>query len=145
MCCDDVTRSTCSSLSSVGVILLLFGLLAIMFAGPTQSVPLLMVGTLFGGIGQGLAFLGSLALVDALIPLEQRGSILATYFALVYFSFGATAIGVGWLATYLDLNRAVQVFAVGIGSLCLVVIALLLRTSPRTKHHSEITTSLQDT
>jgi len=81
--------------------------------------------------------------VDALIPLDRRGSILATYFALVYFSFGTTAIGVGWLATYLDLNRAVQVFAVGIGSLCLVVIALLLCKSPRTKLRSEIITTLQ--
>jgi MFS family permease len=128
----------------LGLILLLFGLVAIIFAGPTQSIPLLMIATIFGGIGQGLAFLGSLALVDALIPLDQRGSVLATYFALVYFSFGATAIGVGWLATYLDLNRAVQIFAVVIGSLCLVVIALLLRTSPHSKLHSEITTTLQN-
>ena len=127
----------------LGLILLLFGLVAIIFAGPTQSIPLLMTATILGGIGQGLAFLGSLALVDALIPLDRRGSILATYFALVYFSFGTAAIGVGWLATYLDLNRAVQVFAVGIGSLCLVVIALLLRESPRTKLRSEITTTLQ--
>ena len=102
------------------------------------------MGAVFGGIGQGLAFLGSLALADALIPLDRRGSILATYYALVYFSFGATAIGVGWLATYLDLNHAVQVFAVVIGSLCIITIALLLRPSRQAKPRSEVTPALQN-
>ncbi|HXX78520.1 MAG TPA: MFS transporter, partial [Ktedonobacteraceae bacterium] len=117
---------------------------AILFTGPTQSIPLLLIGAVFGGIGQGLAFLGSLALADALMPRDRRGSILATYYALVYFSFGATAIGVGWLATYLDLNRAVQVFALVIGSLCIITIALLLRPSRQVKPRLEVTPVLQN-
>ena len=129
----------------LGLLLLLFGLIAILFTVPTQSIPLLLMGAVFGGIGQGLAFLGSLALADALIPLDRRGSILATYYALVYFSFGATAIGVGLLATYLDLNLAVQVFAVVIGSLCIITIALLLRSSRKAKPRSEVTPALQNT
>ena len=129
----------------VGLLLLLFGLLAILFTGPTQSIPLLLIGAVLGGIGQGLAFLGSLALADALIPLDRRGSILATYYALVYVAFGATAIGVGWLATYLDLNHAVQVFAVVIGSLCIITMALLLRPSRQAKLLSEGTPVLQNT
>jgi MFS family permease len=128
----------------LGLFLLLFGLIAILFTGPTQSIPLLLIGSVLGGIGQGLAFLGSLALADALIPLDRRGSILATYYAIVYFAFGATAIGVGWLATYLDLNHAVQVFAVVIGSLCIITIALLLRPSRQAKPHSEVTPVLQN-
>jgi MFS family permease len=127
-----------------GLLLLICGLLAILFTGPTQSIPLLLIGAVFGGIGQGLAFLGSLALADALVPLDRRGSILATYYALVYFSFGATAIGVGWLTTYLDLNHAVQVFAVVIGSLCIIIMALLLRTSRQAKPRSEVTPALQN-
>ena len=114
-------------LAVLGLLLLVGGLLAILFTGPTQSIPLLLMGAVFGGIGQGLAFLGSLALADELVPQDRRGSILATYYALVYVSFGATAIGVGWLATFLDLNQAVQVFAVVIGSLCLITMALLIR------------------
>jgi MFS family permease len=129
----------------LGLLLLLFGLIAILFTVPTQSIPLLLIGAVFGGIGQGLAFLGSLALADALIPRDRRGSILATYYALVYFSFGATAIGVGLLATYLDLNLAVQVFAVVIGSLCIITIALLLRSSRQAKPRSEVTPALQNT
>jgi MFS family permease len=102
------------------------------------------MAAVFGGTGQGLAFLGSLALTDALMPRDRRGSILATYYALVYFSFGATAVGVGWLATYLDLNHAVQVFAVIIGSLCIITIALLLRPSRQAKPRSEVTPVLQN-
>jgi MFS family permease len=128
----------------VGLFLLLCGLLAILFTGPTQSIPLLLMAAVFGGIGQGLAFLGSLALVNALIPRDQRGSILATYYALVYVSFGVTAIGVGWLATDLELNQAVQVFAVVIGSLCILTMALLLRPSHQAKPHSEVTLVLQN-
>ena len=128
----------------LGLLLLVFGLTAILFTGPTQSIPLLLIGAVFGGIGQGLAFLGSLALADALMPRDRRGSILATYYALVYFSFGATAIGVGWLATYLDLNRAVQVFALVIGSLCIITIALLLRPSRQVKPRLEVTPVLQN-
>lgn len=129
----------------VGLLLLLFGLIAILFTGPTKSIPLLLIGAVLGGIGQGLAFLGSLALADALIPLDRRGSILATYYALVYVAFGATAIGVGWLATYLDLNHAVQVFAVVIGSLCIITMALLLRPLRQAKILSEGTPVLQNT
>ena len=129
----------------MGLLLLICGLTAILFTGPTQSITLLLMGAVFGGIGQGLAFLGSLALADALMPPDQRGSISATYYALVYLSFGATAIGVGWLATFLDLNRAVQVFAVVIGSLCIITIALLLRPSRKAKPRSELTPALQST
>src|SRR5215469_6538209 len=129
----------------LGLLLLLFGLIAIIFTVPTQSVPLLLLCTVFGGIGQGLAFLGSPALVNALVPLDRRGSILATYYALVYVAFGATAIGVGWLATYLDLNHAVQVFAVVIGSLCILTMALLFRPSRQMKPRSELTPVLQNT
>ncbi len=75
----------------LGLLLLLCGLTAILFTGPTQSIPLLLMGAVFGGIGQGLAFLGSLALVDTLMPRDRRGNILATYYALVYVSYGATA------------------------------------------------------
>jgi MFS family permease len=131
--------------AAVGLLLLLCGLIAILFTVPTQSVPLLLLCTAFGGIGQGLAFLGSLALVDALAPLDRRGSILATYFAIVYVAFGGTAIGVGWLATFLDLNRAVQVFAVVIGSLSILTMALLLRPSRQAKPRSELTPVLQNT
>ena len=129
----------------LGLLLLVCGLLALLFTVPTHSLPLLLMAAVFGGIGQGLAFLGSLALVDALVPRDRRGSILATYYALVYVSFGATAIGVGWLATYLDLNRAVQVFAVIIGSLCIITMALLLRPSSQTKPRSEGTPARQNT
>ena len=128
----------------LGLLLLLCGLIAILFTGPTQSILLLLMGAVLGGIGQGLAFLGSLALADELIPLDRRGSILATYYALVYFSFGATAIGVGWLATYLDLTHAVQVFAVLIGLLCIITMALLLRPSRQAKPRSEVTPALQN-
>ncbi len=128
----------------LGLLLLLCGLIAILFTGPTQSILLLLMGAVLGGIGQGLAFLGSLALADELIPLDRRGSILATYYALVYFSFGATAIGVGWLATYLDLTHAVQVFAVLIGSLCIITMALLLRPSRQAKPRAEVTPALQN-
>ena len=129
----------------LGLLLLVCGLLALLFTVPTHSLPLLLMAAVFGGIGQGLAFLGSLALVDALVPRDRRGSILATYYALVYVSFGATAIGVGWIATYLDLNRAVQVFAVIIGSLCIITMALLLRPSSQTKPRSEGTPARQNT
>jgi MFS family permease len=129
----------------LGLLLLLCGLLAIVFTAPTQSLLLLILGAVFGGIGQGLAFLGSLALADELVPRDRRGSILATYYSIVYLSFGATAIGVGWLATSLELDRAVQVFAVVIGSLCIINMALLLRPSGKAKPRSEVTPVLQNT
>jgi MFS family permease len=129
----------------MGLLLLLCGLIAILFAVPTQSKPLLLIAAVFGGIGQGLAFLGSLALVNTLIPQDRRGSILATYYALVYVSFGGTAIGVGGLAAYLDLNRAVQVFAVVIGSLCIITMALLLHPLRQAKPRLKVTSFLQNT
>jgi MFS family permease len=129
----------------IGLLLLVCGLLALLFAGPTQSTPLLLIAAVFGGIGQGLAFMGSLALAGALAPQDRRGSILATYYAIVYVAFGGTAIGVGWLATFLDLNRAVQVFAVVIGSLCIITMVLLLYPSRQTQPRSEVTPVLQNT
>lgn len=102
----------------VGLVLEVIGLLGTLTS--TGSLPLLLVAAVIGGGGSGLAYLGSLSLINQLIPKEQRGDVFGTYYALNYLSLGVTAITVGLLTAPLGLTTAVRWVAGAVMVLCLL-------------------------
>jgi len=71
-----------------------------------------------GGLGIGLAFMGSLAAINQVAPPKQRAALVSAFFVAAYIGVSVPVVGVGLLAQGTNLLVA---------SICLTaVIALLL-------------------
>jgi len=57
---------------TVGSVALAVATITIVLATTSQSSPLYLVGSVFGGVGWGLTFLGGLRSLGAVIPAEHR-------------------------------------------------------------------------
>lgn len=91
-------------LSGLGITLLLV-------TAVTGQLWLFVVSLGIGGIGQGLLNLGGLGLATTHAPAAQRGQTLSAVYLVAYLGQAFTAITVGLLATWLDLHRALDLFA----------------------------------
>jgi MFS family permease len=111
----------------IGLVLEMIGLLGTLYAASIGSLPLLLVTAVVGGGGGGLAYLGSLSLINQLIPKEQRGDVFGTYYALNYLSLGVTSIAVGLLIAPLGLTTAVRWVASMVVVLCLLTVLAVIR------------------
>ena len=72
---------------------------------------MLLAASVVTGLGQGLAFGGSLAAVSTAAPPEQRGEVLSGYYVTVYLGLAVPVIGIGVVALGLGQLVAAQVFA----------------------------------
>ncbi|MFH8410274.1 MFS transporter [Streptomyces sp. NPDC018019] len=120
------------SLELAGLPLLAAGLVLLALAGGLPSLPMLLVATVIGGIGQGLAFLGGLTAVNQAAPTTRHADVLSSFYVIIYLGVGLPAIGVGFLANTVGLLTAVQYFAAAAAALCLVMTLSLLRSHRRT-------------
>ncbi|MDQ2715384.1 MAG: MFS transporter [Chloroflexota bacterium] len=114
----------------IGLLLEVIGLLGTLVTATMGSLPLLLVAAVIGGGGSGLAYLGSLSLINQLIPKEQRGDVFGTYYALCYLSLGVTAIVVGLLTAPLGLTIAVRWVSAAVMALCLLTVLAVMRMAP---------------
>ncbi|WP_406314493.1 MFS transporter [Streptosporangium sp. NBC_01639] len=118
-------------LELVGLPLLAAGLVLLALAGGLSSLPLLLLATVIGGIGQGLAFLGGLTAVNQATPADRHAGVLSSFYVIIYLGVGLPVIGVGFLATVVGLLAAVQCFAAVVAVLCVVMLFVLTRVHRR--------------
>jgi MFS family permease len=111
----------------IGLVLEVVRLLGTLYTASIGSLPLLLVAAVIGGSGGGMALLGSLSLINQLIPKEQRGDVFGTYYALNYLSLGVTSIAVGLLTAPLGLTTAVRGVAAVVVVLCLITVVAVIR------------------
>jgi MFS family permease len=116
---------------SVGLALVIVGLLALVAAFPAHSLALVLAAALVGGVGHGMAFLGAQSDVNAIAPPDRRAEITAAFFVCVYLGVAVSAIGVGLVATLASLETAVTVFAVVTGAASAAAIAWHLAVGRR--------------
>lgn len=110
-----------------GLGLLVVGLAVLVVAGEARSLTFLAVATVAAGVGQGLAFLGAMAEVNAAAPPEQHADIVSSFYVVTYVGTGAPVIGVGLLATHITLLAAVELFAAALAVICLLASLRLVR------------------
>jgi MFS family permease len=115
-------------LAIAGLPLLTVGLVLLAVAGSVSSLTLLLVATAVAGVGQGLAFLGGLTAINQAAPEGRRADVLSTFYVVIYLGVGVPVVGVGFLTTAVGLLVAVRYFAVAVAVLCLIGLAVLLRT-----------------
>ncbi|MER7816051.1 MFS transporter [Streptomyces sp. NPDC096153] len=95
----------------VGCGVLVVGLLLVASSLLAESLPLLVLGALVGGTGQGLAFRAALTLVSGAAPPDHRGGTISAFFVVAYAGISLPVVGVGALAMGLGLRTAGLVFA----------------------------------
>jgi len=100
---------------ALGLGALVPGLGGVVLAVPLHSAPLLFAATLVVGLGQGLAYMGSLTLLNGIAPEQRRGDVTAAFYVVTYVGVACPVIGVGFGAQVVGLFAAVAVFALLLG------------------------------
>ena len=117
--------------ATTGSIALAAGVLAIVAAASVDSSALYLAGSVVGGAGFGVAFLGALRSLSAVIPPEHRGAVMSAFYVVAYASLSLPAILAGVLVTPLGLESTFEILGSVIAALALVVAVLAWRTRPR--------------
>lgn len=104
----------------VGLGVLVLGLAVLAWTSLASSLVLLLVSAVVIGLGQGMAFRGSLAIVNKVSPDEDRANVTSLYYVIVYIGVAFPVIGVGLLSRATGLVPAVLVFAIAIAVLAVL-------------------------
>ena len=95
------------------------------------SGALYLVGSAVGGGGFGVAFLGALRALSAVIPPEHRGAVMSAFYVVAYGALSLPAILAGLLVGPLGLRPTFEIFGSAVAALALVVAFEAWRTRPR--------------
>nr|ABS50473.1 NapR9 [Streptomyces aculeolatus] len=113
----------------LGCAVLVLGLLLIGASLLAESLPILVLGAVAGGAGQGLSFRAGLTLIGAAAPELQRSATLSAFFVFAYVGISLPVVGVGALTLELGVRDAGLVFA-GCVILLVSAVATYLRRRP---------------
>jgi MFS family permease len=108
---------------TAGLIVMVCGVIALIFAVLDKTLPGLVAASVLAGIGQGLAFMGSLGDVSEVAPESRKGDIVASY----YVATAVPAVGIGVLAQLASLSTAFLVFAFVVIAICAAGLAGLTK------------------
>jgi MFS family permease len=114
-----------------GSIALSVGMLMIVGSVVAESAALYLVGALVGGAGFGVAFLGALRALSAVIPAEHRSQVMSAFYVVAYGALSLPAVLAGILVTPLGLQTTFEVFGAAVAALALIVAFEAWRTRPR--------------
>jgi MFS family permease len=117
--------------TSAGSIALAVGLLLIVLASAEDSAALLLVGSLVGGAGFGVAFLGSLRQLVGAIPNENRAEVMSAFYVVAYASLSVPAVLAGTLVTPLGLQTTFEIFGSVVAAIAVVLALEAWRTRPQ--------------
>ena len=117
--------------AATGSDVLAAGMLTIVAATSITSGALYLVGSVLGGAGFGVAFLGALRALSASIPAEHRGAVMSAFYLVAYSSLSLPAILAGMLDTPLGLKPTFEIFGTVIAALALGVAIQAWRTRPK--------------
>lgn len=95
------------------------------------SLPLLIIGVILAGAGQGLSFRAALGAVNSRAPADRRGEVASSFFVVCYVAISLPVIGEGLLAQVAGLRTAGLVFAAVVAAIAAVVLVMLARQRRR--------------
>jgi MFS family permease len=112
----------------LGAGVLTAGALLVALALWQESLPLLVVGGVVAGAGQGLGFRAGIAAVTAAAPAERRGAAVSVLFLVLYIGISLPVVGIGIGADVAGLQTAGIGAALAVAGLEAVAgVSLLLR------------------
>jgi predicted MFS family arabinose efflux permease len=116
--------------TSLGSLALATGMLAIVLAAATETTAIYWIGTVIGGGGFGVAFLGGLRALSAAIPPMHRAAVMSAFYVVAYMAISLPAILAGVLVTPLGLESTLEIFGSVVAALSLAVAFEAYRTRP---------------
>ena len=115
-----------------GSLALATGMVLLVIATASDSTLIYFVGAIIGGAGFGVAFLGALRALSAVIPVEHRAAVMSAFYIAAYAALSIPAIMGGVLVGPLGLRSTFELFGLAVAALALVVAFLATRTRPPT-------------
>ena len=109
-------------------------MIIIVVAAASTSGPLYLVGSVIGGFGFGLAFLGGLRGLVAAIPPKDRAAVMSAFYVVAYVSLSLPAVAAGVVVSHLKIESTFEIFGAIVAALALVVAGLALGTRPAPRH-----------
>jgi MFS family permease len=109
-----------------GIVTLIISLVLIQLGLSLPSLALFLAGTVIGGLGIGLAFMGSLAAINSVAPPNRRAEMVSAFFVSAYIGLTIPVVGVGFLIDATNFVVGTLILAAVLTILLLVTIAVLL-------------------
>jgi MFS family permease len=116
-----------------GSLALSAGMLLLVVGTTVDSSAVFLAGTVIGGGGFGLASLGALRALSAVIPTEHRAAVMSAFYAVAYAALSLPAIAGGVVVGPLGLRPTFAVVGTAAAALALVVAFQAWRTRPPTE------------
>ena len=117
-----------------GSLALSAGMALLVIATGADSSVAYLAGAIIGGGGFGVAFLGGLRALTAVIPTEHRAAVLSAFYLVAYSALSIPAIAGGLLVGPLGVLTTFQVFGTIVAALALVAAFQAARTRPRSSY-----------
>jgi predicted MFS family arabinose efflux permease len=121
-----------------GSVALAVGVGLIALAAAVKAPAPLLLGSAIGGTGFGLAFLGALRNLSAVIPPGDRAAVMSAFFLVAYSALSLPAVLAGAAVTRLGLSSTFSIFGAAVASLALVTALQAWRARPRPHPGEEI-------
>lgn len=112
---------------TVGVLLMLPGLVVASVSLETRSVPGFLAAAALAGLGMGLLFLIGTTLVARSAPGELRGQVFAALYLVAYTSLGLPAVLAALVAEQIGLIPAYHLLAAVAGVVAAISLGVVLR------------------
>jgi hypothetical protein len=116
--------------ASAGSVSLAIGVLLIVTAAATGSIAIYLVGSIIGGAGFGIAFLGGLRGLTVAIPPEHRAAVISAFYVVAYASLSVPAVLAGVVTGHAGLQGTFEIFGTSAAVIALAVAALAVRLRP---------------
>jgi predicted MFS family arabinose efflux permease len=116
--------------TGAGSIALALGMFVIVIAAATGSATAYLAGSVLGGVGFGVAFLGGLRALVAVIPPENRAAVLSAFYVVAYAALSVPAVLAGVAVTYISLGSTFEIFGSVVAAIALLVAFEAWRTRP---------------
>ena len=111
---------------AIGCAILVIGMVILAAALHFSSLPGLIVAAVVSGVGQGISFSRGLAAIAELAPPDRRAEVSSTYFVVAYVAIALPVVGEGLAAQHWGLRTAGVSFAIAIGVLSAICLAMIL-------------------
>ena len=116
--------------ATIGSATLAAGTMLIVAAAVTGSSAAYIAGSVVGGAGFGVAFLGGLRQLVAVIPHQHRAAVMSAFYIVAYASLSVPAVIAGIVVTHLGLQETFEIFGSIVAGIALVMALEAWRTRP---------------
>ena len=116
--------------ASAGSVALAAGMVLIVVAAARDSSTAYLAGSILGGAGFGVAYLGGLRALVAVIPPEHRAAVMSAFYVVAYLSISVPAVLAGLVVGRLGLQTTFEAFGSVVVGIALLVAVEAWRTRP---------------